>query len=862
MRLTLHFLLTIVFALLLASTLNATTITSTGTGGLWNATTTWSGGVVPGTGNDVIIADGATVTINVSPNTLASLTIGQGTSGILTFDGVAARAVVVTGNVTVVAGGTFIVQSSGTFTNTLSIGGDLSNNGTFDMSKNSSSTICNVTFTKAGDQTITGTPTLTRFRIITLSKTALANRVVCSSNVSFAAAALWTTGTWEQTAGTLSCTSTNQSLASANGALIFSGSGGYSSTGSSLLVAGGALTINTSGTFVIGLLANSNNNLQITSGSLTIQKGTLNIYGYFKNAGGTTTISESGGSGTTNIIIKNLSGTNNSFDVPTAGTFAMSGGTITIVDPLSGSTGKYDVNMSTTNTIPTSITGGTIVIGDGSSTNTGVSGSFGFFINTHTVPLWNLTINAGTTAGRQVTLSDNNTPLPRDLVVRNNLTITSGTLNANVGTGSNITLGGTFTNSGTFNGSTTSRYTFNGTSAQVTNILPSTVGNLNLSNSAGITLSNPVIVSSTLTLAGCKVTLNANNLTAGSVSGGSTSSYVVSNGSGGLIQNVPGTSTNVSFPVGYTDTYTPVVLNNSGTADNFTVSVKDAFDNSPATSQVVNKQWTITEAGTGANVAITLQWNTADETGTYNGFIRTNPVYIGMYNSPIWQQTLASYTDLGGGVYTASAGGYTAFSSFAVGNVDALPVELSAFTSNVNGRDINLNWTTKTEKNSDKFEIERMVNLAWTNIGSIKASVLSNSPKQYSFTEKNLQAGKYQYRLKMIDNDGSFKYSQIVETEVSVPKNFDLSQNYPNPFNPSTKINYDLASDSKVTLEVYSITGERIAQLVNENQSAGFYSVNFMNKNISSGVYFYRINATNNATGSQFSSMKKMILVK
>jgi hypothetical protein len=191
-----------------------------------------------------------------------------------------------------------------------------------------------------------------------------------------------------------------------------------------------------------------------------------------------------------------------------------------------------------------------------------------------------------------------------------------------------------------------------------------------------------------------------------------------------------------------------------------------------------------------------------------------------------------------------------------------LPVELSAFTSNVNGRDINLNWTTKTEKNSDKFEIERMVNLAWKNIGSIKASVLSNSPKQYSFTEKNLQAGKYQYRLKMIDNDGSFQYSQIVEIEVSVPKNFGLSQNYPNPFNPSTKINYDLASDSKVTLEVYSITGERIAQLVNENQSAGFYSVNFMNKNISSGVYFYRINATNNATGSQFSSMKKMILLK
>jgi hypothetical protein len=144
----------------------------------------------------------------------------------------------------------------------------------------------------------------------------------------------------------------------------------------------------------------------------------------------------------------------------------------------------------------------------------------------------------------------------------------------------------------------------------------------------------------------------------------------------------------------------------------------------------------------------------------------------------------------------------------------------------------------------------------------VKAAGSSLSSKQYSFADKNLQAGKYEYRLKMIDYDGSFKYSNIVETEVALPNNFDLSQNYPNPFNPSTKINYDLASDSKVTLEVYSISGERIALLINENQSAGFYSVNFMNKNISSGVYFYRIIAIDKITGNQFYSLRKMILLK
>ena len=192
-----------------------------------------------------------------------------------------------------------------------------------------------------------------------------------------------------------------------------------------------------------------------------------------------------------------------------------------------------------------------------------------------------------------------------------------------------------------------------------------------------------------------------------------------------------------------------------------------------------------------------------------------------------------------------------------------LPVELFTFTSNTDGRNIQLNWETKTEKNSYKFDIERGAsNANWESIGSVKAAVLSNSPKDYSFTDKNLQAGKYQYRLKMIDNDGSFKYSQVVETEVVSPKNFDLSQNYPNPFNPSTKIDYLVPVDAKVILEVYNIAGQKVSELVNQEQSAGYYSVDFGGSNLSSGVYIYRIVASDKATGNNFSSTKKMMLLK
>jgi Secretion system C-terminal sorting domain len=210
----------------------------------------------------------------------------------------------------------------------------------------------------------------------------------------------------------------------------------------------------------------------------------------------------------------------------------------------------------------------------------------------------------------------------------------------------------------------------------------------------------------------------------------------------------------------------------------------------------------------------------------------------------------------GGSNFTGSWSGTVTVNSL-------LPVELFTFTLNAAGRNIQLNWETKTEHNSYKFDVERGISPGnWESIGSVQAAVLSNSPKDYYFTDKNLQAGNYQYRLKMIDNDGTFKYSDIVETEVTTPKEFELSQNYPNPFNPTTKIDYLVPVDAKVILEVYNIAGQKVSELVNQEQSAGYYSVDFGGSNLSSGVYIYRIVASDKATGNNFSSIKKMMLLK
>jgi YD repeat-containing protein len=88
------------------------------------------------------------------------------------------------------------------------------------------------------------------------------------------------------------------------------------------------------------------------------------------------------------------------------------------------------------------------------------------------------------------------------------------------------------------------------------------------------------------------------------------------------------------------------------------------------------------------------------------------------------------------------------------------------------------------------------------------------------------------------------------------PVQFNLSQNYPNPFNPSTTINYTVAKEGKVKLTVYNLIGSKVAALLDENKPAGNYTVQFDGSNLSSGIYFYRLEA------GDYSAVKKLILLK
>ncbi|QQS36127.1 MAG: T9SS type A sorting domain-containing protein [Ignavibacteriales bacterium] len=190
-----------------------------------------------------------------------------------------------------------------------------------------------------------------------------------------------------------------------------------------------------------------------------------------------------------------------------------------------------------------------------------------------------------------------------------------------------------------------------------------------------------------------------------------------------------------------------------------------------------------------------------------------------------------------------------------------VPVELTSFKANVSDNNVSLNWETASELNNRGFEIQRLVGEEFQVIGFVEGNGTTSETNRYSYLDKNLGEGTYSYRLKQIDFDGTFEYSQVVEADVVSPVEFALEQNYPNPFNPSTVINFGLKVDSKVSLKLFNVLGQEVATLINQDYAAGSHNFDFNAANLNSGVYFYRIDAAG-IDGTNFSATKKMILTK
>jgi hypothetical protein len=277
---------------------------------------------------------------------------------------------------------------------------------------------------------------------------------------------------------------------------------------------------------------------------------------------------------------------------------------------------------------------------------------------------------------------------------------------------------------------------------------------------------------------------------------------------------------------------------------------------------VNNNNGTVVAANPAWTDVVTIHFDVLDLTGAAHLTWLTSSPFWGIYdanNSTLWQT--GTFTDLFG----------------------PLPVELVSFTGKLlSNKNVFLEWKTASELNHYGFEIEKAPSKSppkgetpeeWVTIGFVESYGNPGSLVEYSFTDVTLHSSTIvKYRLKSIDNDGSFQYSDIVEIN-TLPLSYELSQNYPNPFNPSTKIKYSIPSVGtqytvSVQIKVFDILGNEVAILVDEEKEPGGYEVTFNSHSgevgnlpagrhgLASGIYIYRLQTP------EFTSTKKMVLLR
>ncbi len=362
------------------------------------------------------------------------------------------------------------------------------------------------------------------------------------------------------------------------------------------------------------------------------------------------------------------------------------------------------------------------------------------------------------------------------------------------------TLAGNIQTTGTRTYHSDARYWYTGTTNQVTGDgLPATVRELRAATPSAttlITLTNPVAVANTLTLTTGRIVLGNVNLTmlpAAVLVGGSSTSYVRTNvtlgATGALVREVPNTNVDVIFPIG-TTTYTPARLTQAvaATADNFRIRVFDGtYDQGISGEQfvfnVVNRTW-IVEEGTvgGANVSLTLQWTTADEQPSFQRSSTRIRHFTGGSYDVSMAHTAASGTD----PYALTRTGITSFSPFIIGDgtMPPLPVELVGLRLHLQDRGVRLAWTTASERNSSRFEVQRSLSgtsASFRTIGTVAGQGTTQETHDYTWLDERLPAtaARLYYRLRQVDADGRAALSDVRAVEVKgLPLWVTI---YPNP---------------------------------------------------------------------------------
>lgn len=432
----------------------------------------------------------------------------------------------------------------------------------------------------------------------------------------------------------------------------------------------------------------------------------------------------------------------------------------------------------------------------------------------------------------------------------------------------------------------------NGSSSQsIGNFSSTSSSTIVFSNSNGFSLNGDVTLGGTMTLTSGVISTGTRVLTLGTGTSAlgtllpavpASTSYIAGNFERWFAAAIV---SDVYFPVGTGTHYLPAIVSYTVAPSTGGKLKVTAFDNNPGadnTSNIDDGGYTIDRYSNNA------WWQFTPATlsgGTYTLNLQgdgiTGASAVNFIKLRIIKRVSGTQTWLLDGTHTDATGSNTAptvkrtglsgFSEFGIGgystdgNVLAdipLPAVLSSFTSCVSNRNVRLNWTTSAETNNSGFYVERINNEEliinnWKSVGYVKGAGNSNTATSYMFEDRNLNTGKYAYRLKQVDVNGNFEYFALNgEVEIGVPKKYDVSQNYPNPFNPITKINFDLPENGLVNIRLYDMLGREVAVIVNEVRNAGYHTVQFDGSKLSSGIYFYKM------TAGKYNGIKKMAVIK
>ncbi len=364
-----------------------------------------------------------------------------------------------------------------------------------------------------------------------------------------------------------------------------------------------------------------------------------------------------------------------------------------------------------------------------------------------------------------------------------------------------------------------------------------TLNNLTV-NGGTVTVDNGVTltINGVLTLTSGKITLGTTgtgNVVAAAISGGSSTSYVVTNGTGTLTQ--PAVTAGTLYPIGSSSTsYDPVTLA-PATPRSFSASVKGALTNPLGSSPtnpglIVNREWNIT--GTQGATDITFGTSATCIDGT-NTRPAGNTGLIGHWNGTSWDDVPANYMTPNVWQVLAYAG---TFSPFIVGAPGAV---LSAELQNITVKSKNnmnvLTWSTASEKDNALFQIERANDgTNFQNIGNVKGNGTTSAVSNYTFEDATPSVGTNYYRLRQVDANGAEKLSKVVSVELGKTKN--TVSIYPTI--ASDKININ--AEENTVYSVFNLYGQNVlnGQLNDQKElnisplTAGIYVLKIGNSTI------------------------------